>query len=279
MGTITCPKCRSNLKLTAALPSGRRVRCPKCATVFVPGEEEAAKPAQVRAPSKPKKVVVPEADEEDFEIVEEPPARRARRPAAESEEEDFEIIEEDRPARRRRRTEDEDEFDDRPPRRERLRREPAPKSGKAGLIVGLAVGGSVLLIGLVVGVFFLVRSFGDAYSKHEAASQDALKLLTELADAMESVKDPESAKVAAVRINKVCDQLEELEKRVKALPKLSAADDDRLKKKFQPEVDKINQRAAKAAFQAGANSRGEPSFLAAVKRLEQVGKQLQAKGI
>ena len=40
METIVCPHCETNLKLNSQIAPGRRVRCPKCSTAFVPETEE-----------------------------------------------------------------------------------------------------------------------------------------------------------------------------------------------------------------------------------------------
>lgn len=112
-------------------------------------------------------------------------------------------------------------------------------------------------------------------SKHEAVIKGMVDQLNALADAMESVKDKASAKAAAVKINKVCDRLKELGNEAQGLPKLSKDEDEKLMKKYMPELQKANERLTKVALQAGLASGGEPDFLAAAKRLQEVGKDLQ----
>jgi hypothetical protein len=132
----------------------------------------------------------------------------------------------------------------------------------------------------VVGLFVLsaVSGCGSAYSKNEAVAQDMVKALSDLADALESVKDRESAKAAAVKINEICDRLEELGKKAEKLPKLTKADNDKLEKKFEPELRKLSDRVQKAGLQAGRNSQGEPSLQKAALRMMDVGKALQKLG-
>jgi hypothetical protein len=110
--TITCPKCRSVLRLPANF-AGKKVKCPSCATVFAP----------------PGSSALPDV-EEDFEVVDEdesrtaprrpsrparreehdePPPRPRARSRREEEDDDY-----DRPRRRRRDFDDEDDDYDRP---------------------------------------------------------------------------------------------------------------------------------------------------------------------
>ncbi|MFL5340413.1 MAG: hypothetical protein ACJ8F7_09700 [Gemmataceae bacterium] len=52
MFQFSCPNCHAVLKRDAPLPAGKKLRCPKCATVFAPAGEAAAAPA---AAAKPKR--------------------------------------------------------------------------------------------------------------------------------------------------------------------------------------------------------------------------------
>jgi hypothetical protein len=167
--TITCPNCDTALRSATAFPVGKKVKCPKCATIFVVpgGDEEAADGVRSRvrpaapgrkapprddpddAPDADEEVVVRRrpgkrrpADEEDEE--EQVTARKpARRPRAAEEDEDFDD-EDDRPRRRRGRGEDEDEEEDDRPRR----RKKAQKGRGKSLVLILSIGGGVLLLGL-----------------------------------------------------------------------------------------------------------------------------------
>ncbi len=135
--TFTCPDCDAVLKLAAAVPAGKKIKCPKCGSIFgVPADGPPAASA-IRAgddtalPVRRKK---PVRDEDDgWDDDETPAARRAvRRPAAED----------DYPRRT-----DADEGDDYDlPRSRRLDRK-KKKAGK-GLLVGLIVGGVLLLLGV-----------------------------------------------------------------------------------------------------------------------------------
>ena len=65
--------------------------------------------------------------------------------------------------------------------------------------------GGVLLILGVTGC-----SQDSDKSKQEAAMSDSVKLLSEYADAIESVKDKQTGMEAGSKINKCCDKMEEL---------------------------------------------------------------------
>lgn len=260
---VTCPDCDTRMKLKAALPPGKKVRCPKCSTIFAP------------VSGAPKKTAKSPGDKE--RVVTTAPKGRRNSAAAEREEE-----EDERPRRRQSSVvDDEDseetEDDDRPrrPRKKRPR-----KSGKMGLVLGLVIGGGVLLaVLLVVGIVVMfVMGRKDSYKQNADAAAEMIACLEELASTMESIKDRNSAKSGAERINKTCDRLEKLAARVEKLPKLTQGEDERLKKEMQPKLDAVTQRMSRVAFQAGAASQGEPSFMAALQRLQQVGNRIQQLG-
>lgn len=247
---ITCPDCDTQLKMKAALPPGKKVRCPKCSTLFAP---------------------VPE------EEVDTPVSKGRRNAAAEREEED------ERPRRRPRSTveeEDSDELEDEErPRRSRKKR--PRKNGNRGLIVGLVIGGLLLLlvgIGIVVAVVTL-RGRTDPYKETETALKEMVACFEEFATVMESIKDPQSAKAGTERINKVCDRMEKATARLEQLPKLTSAQNERLKNEIQPRIDANTQRMARVAAQVRAATQRDPAFQAALQRFQQIGNKLQRIGI
>jgi len=258
MDIITCPYCATKLRLQTAIPPGKRVACPKCSGSFAPaGEAEPEPPVLEVAP---------------------PRASRNSEPA-----DDYEDERDDRPRRRSRpvhgRTDDgdEDEYEDRRASR-RFRRRPVRGGSNTALIVGLVIGGGVLVLGAIIALAIALWPSGSNYSKHEAAAQEVIQLMRELAEALESVRDPASARTAAAKIEQICDRIEKLEQKLKSLPKITQAEDKRLKNKFEPELNQVAKRAENSAFQAGVNSGGEPSFVAALRRLERLGNRLQRLG-
>ena len=68
----------------------------------------------------------------------------------------------------------------------------------------------VLAFAAVCVVLALIVTCWRALARHEAVIEGKIRLLHDLADALEGVKDRASARAAAVKINKVCDRLEEL---------------------------------------------------------------------
>jgi hypothetical protein len=130
-------------------------------------------------------------------------------------------------------------------------------------------------VGLLL-VFAVSGCGGPA--KHEAVIKAMLEQMNALGDALDSVKDRASAKTAAVKINAICDRMKELGKDAEKLPKLTKADHDKLEKKYGPELEKVVKRVQSVAFQAGANCGGEPDFLKAAMRLQDVGRELGKSG-
>ncbi len=108
--------------------------------------------------------------------------------------------------------------------------------------------------------------------EHEAIAKEMLLVLTNFAEALEGVKDMETAKAAAPKIEKVAEDMEKVGKKLKDLPKLSKEEDAEFKKKFDPELMKVSKRLADVAIKAGVASGREPTFLAALKKVEEAGK-------
>jgi hypothetical protein len=123
-----------------------------------------------------------------------------------------------------------------------------------------------------------LNGVGGETAKHEAVMKDMIKALDDLGDALATVKDKVTAKAAAVKINEICDRLSALGNKASALPKLSKAQNDALELKYKPQLEKVSKRLEPIAFQAGANSGGEPEFIKSLQRLQEVGTALQKLG-
>src|SRR5438132_867831 len=75
LSTLTCPECKANLKANKPVPPGKKVKCPRCATVFVTGNGavNAATGIQAKAaPPSPPPLPPPEEDQ-GWEIVDDKP--------------------------------------------------------------------------------------------------------------------------------------------------------------------------------------------------------------
>ena len=136
-----------------------------------------------------------------------------------------------------------------------------------------------ILFGLALVLAVPAAGRADDTAKHEALMKDMIKALDDLGDALESVKDKDTAKKAAVKINKVCDDMTALGKKAQDLPKLSKEQDTALEKKYKPQLEKVSARIQKVAFAAGMASGGEPDFLKSCMRLQEVGTNLQKLGL
>jgi hypothetical protein len=249
MMIITCPKCAARLRLPPELPPEDGVKCPRCATNFLLDLDERAIPARatVAGNGAPEARTTGAAAE-----------ARSRKVADEIEE---------RPRRR-------------PARRDRARRQSNPT-----LIVGLAAGGLLLVLLVVGGVLAVVylrtrpttaggTQAQSAYKQHEALAREAVGLMDELVEMLESVKDAETAQVAAKKVNTIGDRLLDMQKREKKLPRLTVAEDQRLKTQFKADQERTTKRVAEASVQAGLACQGEPTLLQAADRLASIGKQL-----
>jgi hypothetical protein len=270
----TCPECKQKLRLSANVSAGKRIKCPKCAAVFSAADdadEEAIRPAKdaaTRPAPKAAKATRPEPELDELEEEDEIPRKGKRRPADEEADED-----EPRPRSKRRTVEDDEDDDDRPVRRRRKKR---ARKGNPVLVWG-AVGGGVALVAAVGVVLLIVLGGGGGGAgQQEQVLKDIVQVMREFRQTLESVKDQDSARAAASRLDALSDRLDALTKKAKGLPKVSRAEDERLKAKYKPEMDQLEQGMQQVGVQAGMNSRGEPSFMAALQKFGQTAMRMQS---
>src|SRR5262249_47180045 len=122
---------------------------------------------------------------------------------------------------------------------------------------------------LVLGVTGCSQDSNSDKSKQEAAMSDSVKILSEYADAIESVKDKQKGMEAAAKINKCCDKMEGLAATTFKLPKVNnKADFEKfLEAKVVPEMNQILKRATKdKVASAVVLCGGEESFKKAMER-------------
>ena len=188
-----------------------------------------------------------------------------------------------------------------PKRSRRQLRKKKPRSKKIlPLILGLIAGGAVLLTlviaGILLGVFWLVGTFTnqdaqqsatisvpirtgalprDNYSRRLAAFKKVEALNNELFSALESVKDPASATAATTRINEICNRLETVVQEINSLPKLTPEEMTRMTAEASADSRKTGQRMDKAMPQAMKASRGDQALSDAVQRYGKIMMRIQ----
>jgi predicted Zn finger-like uncharacterized protein len=251
-----CTHCEAKLRVSAT-SAGKKVRCPKCSEAFrVPAgqddRDEEVRPAK-RAVDPPHRAeMVERRTEEDDEA--DRPRRRIGRGDDDAN---------DRAPRMVRRRADDDE-DERPRRRKKRRAQTS--------MLPWLIGGGVVLLLLVVGgivalVLILKSSKSTNYEKYEAVVKEMIDILNTMSEAFESIKDKESAKQAAVKINDAYERFLALDKRVASLPKLSRSDDQALQKKYDAELDKTLARFKRAGSGHEKELLEDPDLLKAVMRM------------
>jgi hypothetical protein len=260
---VSSPECDKKLRVSSETGPAKRVKCPGCSTTFVvraqEEQTEGRESTAVRAKGRPRD---DEYDDEDVE--DSPPAKRRKRTRSEDDEddEDLDAGPARRPRTRARDDEDDEEYDERPARRKKK------KKAKSHVLLLSLVFGGVALVAVVAGLLIFFLSRGSPFSQHEAAAREGLAMMNELVAAIESVKDPNSARAAASRIHQICDRVQALERRIRNLPKLTVEENRRLESTMNAEFAALTQRMTQVGFQAGRNAGGEPSFVAAIKRLQ-----------
>ena len=226
---VVCPKCEERFRISDDTPAGKRLKCPECAAVFS-FEDDDDEPAP-RKSSRSR-----DRDEDEDDRADSPSARGGKK----------------RPRDR----DDEDEDEDRPRRKKK-------KKSKAGLIWVLVLGGVALLAGGVVLILVLVLG-GTTY---ESATRESMSIMEDWAAILETVKDQESAKAAVRRLERIASRFESLQKRAKDLPPPKLEELNALTKKYEAQQRALSQRWLSALAAANQNSRNEPSFREAMRKI------------
>jgi predicted Zn finger-like uncharacterized protein len=155
---LTCPHCHTTLKLAHAVPSGKKVRCPRCQKAFTTGTEDEPEPRPSRPSGKSPRVAPRREDDEDeapvrSHVTSKPPRRR---PVEEDDEDDVE----EPPRRRRGRSYLEDEDEEEYPRPRKKSKQKA--GGSSARLWSLILGGAtLLLVGGVVAVLLILNRGRD----------------------------------------------------------------------------------------------------------------------
>ena len=224
---VVCPKCEERFRISDDTPAGKRLKCPECAAVF--------------------------SFEDDDD---EPAPRKSARSRDRDEDEDDRSRSARGGKKRPRDRDDEDEDEDRPRRKKK-------KKSKAGLIWVLVLGGVALLAGGVVLILVLVLG-GTTY---ESATRESMSIMEDWAAILETVKDQESAKAAVPRLERIASRFESLQKRAKDLPPPKLEELNALTKKYEAQQRALSQRWLSALAAANQNSRNEPSFREAMRKI------------
>lgn len=165
--------------------------------------------------------------------------------------------------------EEEEEQEEEPVIKPKKKKKKGKSSGSGmGLIIGLSVGGLILVGGLVWGVMFLLNS-GILGSKHETIIKNMISNMNELASALESVKDEGSAAAAAPRIVSTAGKLADIRKSMKDM-KIAKSEDDRLKKKYEGELNKVGERIRSAGMKAGPIGSRDPTYRDAMMKMREL---------
>jgi hypothetical protein len=160
---LTCPSCTTTLKLAAAVAPGKKVKCPKCANVFVVPAAEADTEVQP-PPARPSAPPAKTAPKPRAAVPPEPP-RRAKAPAPPSDDlddDDFESLAAPRkPAKAAPRSDEDDDAG--APDDEELMPKKAAKKGKkkaSPMMFWGVIGGGVALVAIAFLAFMYIMGVG-----------------------------------------------------------------------------------------------------------------------
>lgn len=132
-------------------------------------------------------------------------------------------------------------------RRPAVEPDPRPARRQGGwwkILLGVAP--ALLLAACVLGMIF------GGKSEEEVFANDVIKAYDDLAEVLESVKDPGSAKNAAVKINEVSDRLAKLIDRAKGLTKVRKGLNAVAQLGLDLKINEAKERVKKALPQANA---------------------------
>ncbi len=110
---------------------------------------------------------------------------------------------------------------------------------------------------------------GGGYAKAEPATKQMIAAMNDISEAMESVKDKESAKAAAPKIEAAVDKMKEAKKTLETV-KGTKADEEKLNKEYLPKIAEVTTRMQKAGASAGAKCEAEPTFMKALEKMQTI---------
>ena len=119
------------------------------------------------------------------------------------------------------------------------------------------------------------NSESRAYRQNEQAIKDMIDGMNEIASALESVRDRNSARAAAGRINNASAKWERVAVQMRTLPKISFADNSRLKEAYREKLESAKSRMQRVARRAGTLSQREPTFQASIRRMQAAANSIQ----
>ena len=241
---VSCPKCGERFRISDDTPAGKRLKCPECSAVFSLDNDDEP---EMRKSSKARSRDRDERDEGDDDLRSGSAASRRDKSRPRDRDEDDVDEDEDRPARRKKK-----------------------KKSKAVLIWCLAGGGVLLVGGIVLALVLLLGG-----TTHDSATRESMAIMEDWTAILETVKDPESAKAAVPRLERIAERFESLQKRAKDLPTPKPEELDALRKKYEARTKALSERWLTALAAANRNSRNEPIFREAMRKIDraQMGKK------
>jgi hypothetical protein len=107
------------------------------------------------------------------------------------------------------------------------------------------------------------------YAKAEEATKEMLGALNDIIDALESVKNKETAKAAAPKIEAAVDRMQAAKNKADTI-KGTQADKEKLEKEYLPKLAEAQTRMQKAALSAGLKCEQEPTFMKAIEKMSKL---------
>ncbi len=104
-------------------------------------------------------------------------------------------------------------------------------------------------------------------SNAEDATKQMLSAMNDISGALESVKDKETAKAAAPKLEAAVARLQEVKKKAEGI-KTTKAEDEKLQKEYMPKILEATTRMQTAGLNAGLKCGAEPTFMKAIEKMK-----------
>jgi hypothetical protein len=112
-----------------------------------------------------------------------------------------------------------------------------------------------------------ISGCGGGYGKAEEATKEVISSMNDISAALETVKDKETAKAAAPKIEAAAARFKAATKKAEGV-KGTQAEKEKLEKEYLPKIQEASARMMKATMAAALSSGGEPSLQKALSSLK-----------
>jgi hypothetical protein len=116
-------------------------------------------------------------------------------------------------------------------------------------------------------VLTLCSGCSSGYSKAEDATKEMISAMNDVSTALESVKDAQTAKAAAPKLESGFDRMQGAKKKLEGI-KGTKAESEKLEKEYKTKLMEAATRMQTALLSAGLKSGGDATFMKAFEKVK-----------